>query len=156
MATTPDYYAGDGPPADCTLGDPVSVAELNARVVETFGSYVVDFHDGMRCPADVLDRLHSNASGQAKRADAAFDVLVPEPRIARCNGRPATIVGTSGPDRIVGGPDGDILLGGGGDDTLFGDGGRNVVRGAKGVDACAPGAPSSLVDRGCETVLPPE
>jgi len=134
VATTPEYYVQHGPPADCTLGNPAGVAALNALVVETFAPDVVDFHGGIVCPDDVPDWLHFTPSGHDKRARAAFDVLVPKPRVARCNGVPATIVGTAAGDRLVGTPGDDVIAAIAGSDRVFGRGGHDVICGGPGDD----------------------
>jgi len=134
VATTPEYYVQHGPPADCTLGNPAGIAALNALIVATFAPDVVDFHRGIVCPDDVPDWLHFTPSGHDKRARAAFDVLVPEPRVARCNGIPATIAGTAAGDRLVGTPGDDVIAAHAGNDRVFGRGGHDVICGGPGDD----------------------
>ncbi len=76
----------------------------------------------------------------------------PPPPAARCNGLPATIVGTDrsetingtsendvihglgGNDLIRGGGGNDVICGGNGRDTLFGNGGRDMLFGGRGQD----------------------
>ncbi len=53
------------------------------------------------------------------------------PQGPRCGGRPATIIGTSGPDQLTGTPNSDVILGGDGDDVIdSGDGDDRVCAGA--------------------------
>lgn len=51
-----------------------------------------------------------------------------------CNGRPATMVGTSGNDTITGTAGDDVILGLGGNDTIRGMGGNDTVCAGAGVD----------------------
>lgn len=51
-----------------------------------------------------------------------------------CAGRPATVVGTSGPDELTGTRGPDVIVGLGGDDTVLAKGGRDVVCGGGGSD----------------------
>ncbi|GAA0624285.1 hypothetical protein GCM10009547_29240 [Sporichthya brevicatena] len=95
--------------------------------------------------------------------------------VPRCLGRPATIVGTAGPDRIrgtkradvivglggadriegrggadliCGGRGNDILIGGGGDDVILGGPGRDRIKGGRGNDRCRGGAGRDVIT-GC-------
>ncbi|MFH1329188.1 MAG: CapA family protein [Actinomycetota bacterium] len=52
-----------------------------------------------------------------------------------CHGRPATIVGTTGPDVLVGTPGDDVIVGRGGDDTILALGGNDLACGGDGSDA---------------------
>lgn len=49
-----------------------------------------------------------------------------------CFGRPATIVGTNGPDRIVGTAGSDVIAGLGGKDIIAGGGGADFICGNAG------------------------
>ncbi|MCU0281777.1 MAG: CapA family protein, partial [Acidimicrobiia bacterium] len=57
-----------------------------------------------------------------------------------CRGRPATIVGTAGPDVLVGTPGNDVLVGRGGDDLILGLGGDDLICGGEGDDSLWGGA----------------
>jgi hypothetical protein len=54
--------------------------------------------------------------------------------VTRCEGKVATIVGTSGPDQLRGTPGPDVIAGLGGDDELHGDGGNDTICGGGGTD----------------------
>lgn len=58
---------------------------------------------------------------------------------ALCDGRPATIVGTEGPDLLVGTPGPDVIAGLGGDDRIEGLGGRDLICGGLGNDSLQGG-----------------
>jgi poly-gamma-glutamate capsule biosynthesis protein CapA/YwtB (metallophosphatase superfamily) len=51
-----------------------------------------------------------------------------------CAGRPATVVGTAGPDLLMGTSGDDVIVGRGGDDTIFGYGGDDLVCAGDGDD----------------------
>lgn len=51
-----------------------------------------------------------------------------------CRGRPATIVGTAGPDVLVGTPGDDVIAGRGGNDLILGLGGDDLICGGDGDD----------------------
>jgi Ca2+-binding RTX toxin-like protein len=53
---------------------------------------------------------------------------------ATCDGKPATIVGTEGPDTLSGTDGPDVIAGLGGDDVLFGGGGDDSICGGAGED----------------------
>jgi Ca2+-binding RTX toxin-like protein len=53
---------------------------------------------------------------------------------ATCNGDPATLVGTAGPDVIEGTADRDVIWGGGGADVIEGSGGDDIICGGRGDD----------------------
>jgi V8-like Glu-specific endopeptidase len=90
-------------------------------------------------------------AGAAQLLDAAHPV--------RCAGRPATIVGTEGPDRLVGSKAKDIILGDVGDDVIVGKGGKDKlcgeegkdkVKGGKAKDFCHGGPGKDRGGGGCE------
>jgi Ca2+-binding RTX toxin-like protein len=56
-----------------------------------------------------------------------------------CDGRRATIVGTSGNDNIEGTPHADVIAGLGGNDTIAGRGGNDVICGGYGADRLGGG-----------------
>lgn len=58
----------------------------------------------------------------------------------RCDGKVATIVGTSGPDVLVGTDDKDVIVGLGGDDRIIGGRGNDTICGGTGRDRIAGGA----------------
>ncbi len=51
-----------------------------------------------------------------------------------CNGKTATIVGTSGNDTINGTPGNDVIVAGAGNDTVYGNGGNDTICGGAGDD----------------------
>lgn len=61
---------------------------------------------------------------------------------AKCQGKPATLVGTNGPDRLVGTDKADVIVGLGGDDLIDGGGGDDLICGGAGADRLlgGPGA----------------
>jgi len=67
---------------------------------------------------------------------------------AGCNGRPANIRGTSGPDRIVGSPGNDVIAGLGGNDTILGLEGRDLLCGASGKDTLHGGPGDDVLSGG--------
>ncbi|MPZ22220.1 MAG: DNRLRE domain-containing protein [Dehalococcoidia bacterium] len=58
----------------------------------------------------------------------------PPAPVARCQGRPATIVGTPGADVIFGTPGRDVIVGLGGADIIYGMGGHDLICGNAGND----------------------
>jgi hypothetical protein len=67
---------------------------------------------------------------------------------ASCHGRPATLIGTDGPDLLVGTPGDDVIVGGGGRDVVRGGGGNDVVCGGGGDDRLIGGPGDDLLDGG--------
>ena len=63
----------------------------------------------------------------------------PGPRSTRCAGKPATIVGTGGPDRLRGTKRRDVIAALGGNDRVRGLGGNDLVCGGKGKDTLRGG-----------------
>jgi len=91
------------------------------------------------------------ADGAAELFDSAHPI--------RCGGKPATIVGTEGPDRLVGSRAKDVILGDLGDDVIIGKGGkdklcgeegRDKIKGGKGRDFCDGGPGKDRGGGGCE------
>jgi hypothetical protein len=78
----------------------------------------------------------------------------------RCEGKPATIVGTPGDDHLTGTPGRDVIVGLKGDDRVVGRGGRDLVCAGPGKDKvrardgtsetvrCGPGDDVAVTDRG--------
>jgi Ca2+-binding RTX toxin-like protein len=62
-----------------------------------------------------------------------------------CDGRTATLVGTSGPDELVGTAGADVIVGLGGDDRIDGGGGDDVLCGGAGKDRIRGGAGLDLL-----------
>ncbi len=69
----------------------------------------------------------------ATPASYTFTVTTPAP-VATCEGKPATIVGTTGSDTLVGTGGDDVIVGLGGDDDITGGGGNDLVCGGGGDD----------------------
>jgi hypothetical protein len=69
-------------------------------------------------------------------------------RVARCFGKAATRVGTSGPDRIRGTRRADVIVTLGGADRVRGRGGNDRICGGKGRDRLAGGAGNDLLNGG--------
>lgn len=55
--------------------------------------------------------------------------------IPQCAGKPATCVGTSGPDLILGSDKDDVIVAGGGNDVVHGDAGDDIICGGPGNDS---------------------
>ena len=66
----------------------------------------------------------------------------------RCNGLPATIVGTPGDDDLVGTPDRDVIVGLGGDDLIRGRGGHDTICAGGGNDTVLAGDGNDFVSGG--------
>lgn len=66
----------------------------------------------------------------------------------RCDGRVATLVGTSGDDVLEGSPGRDVVAGLGGDDLLFGRGGDDLLCGGRGSDGLVGGPGDDLLSTG--------
>lgn len=72
-----------------------------------------------------------------------------------CNGRPATIVGTSGADTLIGTAGDDVIVGLGGNDTIRGLGGNDVICGGTGNDRLFGGGGADTLhgDAGRDLIL---
>jgi Ca2+-binding RTX toxin-like protein len=73
--------------------------------------------------------------------------------VGTCDGIPATIVGTAGPDTINGTAGRDVINGLGGDDTINGLGGDDVICGQGGADTIDAGGGNDIVIGGSENDL---
>ena len=139
-----------------------------------------------------IDYQDFNPPGQAttdafKSSDhdptiVGLDLTPPVPPGPQCNGKPATIIGTSGSDWIFGTSGDDVIVakggndlvfgsagndticlgngrdwafGGHGDDTIFGEAGRDVVFGGRGGDLLDGGDSDDFLqgDGGTDTIL---
>ena len=79
--------------------------------------------------------------------------LSPAP-VPECAGRPATIVGTPGPDVLVGTPGADVIVGLGGRDRIHGGDGADVICGGSGNDLLVGGGgPDRLIGQDGRDVL---
>jgi Ca2+-binding RTX toxin-like protein len=65
-----------------------------------------------------------------------------------CDGHPATIVGTPGPDKLVGTKGDDVIVGLGGDDVIRGRAGNDILCGGGGADHVMGGIGSDVVRGG--------
>ncbi|MBM3695182.1 MAG: hypothetical protein FJW79_04530 [Actinobacteria bacterium] len=65
-----------------------------------------------------------------------------------CAGRPATIVGTPGPDYLRGTPGDDVIWGGGGDDRIYAGDGNDIVCAGPGNDVVDGGLGNDHLDGG--------
>jgi hypothetical protein len=107
-----------------------------------FGDYSwVDFFDGLAMPvwSDNSNSTGDNPNG----AGSGLDVYTSRIEVGEfCNGRRATIVGTSGDDvETIDGTSGDDVIAGlGGNDTIDGKGGNDMVCGSDGDDTFLQGA----------------
>ncbi|MEM7286813.1 MAG: calcium-binding protein [Actinomycetota bacterium] len=78
----------------------------------------------------------------------------PEPVPFLCNGLPATIVGTDGPDTLVGTDGPDVIVALGGDDTIVGGAAADVICAGSGADTVdgGPGADIIFGQRGRDEI----
>jgi Ca2+-binding RTX toxin-like protein len=67
---------------------------------------------------------------------------------ATCDGHPATLVGTPGPDKLVGTTGDDVIVGLGGADVVRGRGGDDILCGGAGDDNLQGGAGSDVIRGG--------
>lgn len=81
-----------------------------------------------------------SATGNATPNLLTSAALEPAPPAPSCGGRPATVVGTEGPDRLTGTAGADVIVGLGGDDTIYGAGGHDLICGGPGSDMLSGGA----------------
>lgn len=79
---------------------------------------------------------------------AAAPVVPAQAGEPSCNGRPATIVGTSSRDVLWGTPDADVIVALGGNDLVFARGGDDVVCGGDGNDRIYGDAGADTLDGG--------
>lgn len=70
----------------------------------------------------------------------------PPPISAACEGRTATLVGTTAADILVGTPEPDVIAGRGGDDTISGLGDGDIVCGGTGDDHIIAGRGAEILD----------
>ena len=77
-------------------------------------------------------RFNLYGSGSGLANFSYDDFFGPEPFL--CNGVPATMVGTNGPDVLMGTPGPDVIVGLGGADEIFGLGGDDTICGGPGKD----------------------
>ena len=68
--------------------------------------------------------------------------------VPKCDGRPATIVGTSGDDRLTGTNRDDVIVGLEGNDQITGGAGNDIICGSQGDDTLIGGAGAGLEPAG--------
>lgn len=78
-------------------------------------------------------------AGLGLAAVAHWSALAQE-QLPTCNGQPATIVGTPGPDRIIGTPGRDVIYADAGDDVVSGEGTGDVICGGLDNDTIGGGS----------------
>lgn len=101
---------------------PITVANLQLRLPS---------HDEPGSADGVVDPLPKYVPAGYELAD---DYKVAATSKARCDGKKATIVGTSGVDVLVGTPGRDVIAARKGNDTIRGRGGNDLICGQKGRD----------------------
>jgi Ca2+-binding RTX toxin-like protein len=79
---------------------------------------------------------------------AAVPAAEEEAEDARCHGRRAMIVGTSGDDVLQGTPERDVIWGGDGDDSITGSLGNDLLCGGPGADLVHGGRGNDIADGG--------
>jgi Ca2+-binding RTX toxin-like protein len=72
---------------------------------------------------------------------------------ARCFGKPATIIGTNGPDDLRGTTGADVIVGRGGSDEIFGRGGRDRLCGNGDRDGISGGPKADRISGGAQSDL---
>jgi hypothetical protein len=83
-----------------------------------------------------------NQDGSPATRTVTIDTTAPT---APCHGKPATIIGTNGPNSIVGTRGNDVIYAGGGNDTVTGGGGKDRICGGTGNDDLNGGQGNDLV-----------
>jgi len=68
--------------------------------------------------------------------------------VAKCKGKVATIVGTSGNDNMQGTPGNDVIHGLGGNDIIYGGGGNDIICGGNGADKLYGNTGNDTLDGG--------
>jgi Ca2+-binding RTX toxin-like protein len=127
-------------PADSGAGLPVGVSfalnPINGAVSSKAGSWTRV--GGTKVITNVLATM---AAGSLLMASLA--PVVQAGQVPRCNGKVATIVGTSDDDALIGTPEADVIVGLaghdtisslGGNDTVCGGGGNDIIKGGAGAD----------------------
>ena len=83
----------------------------------------------------------------ASRSFTVITVTVPLP-VPTCMGKPATIVGTNGPDVLTGTSGNDVIVGLGGKDQINGGGGNDLICGGDGNDVLRGAGGNDRIDGG--------
>ena len=109
---------------------------------ETAKTASTDSGDIARAWSATIYNLEPQPAAREFRVVAICTEDAPTPR---CVGKPATIVGTPGPDSLKGTAGADVIAGLGGNDTVAGLGGNDTVCGGSGNDSISGGAGSDTL-----------
>ena len=91
---------------------------------------------GMFCVVGLCSQAWAKAAKVPPGEKLEYEKPGPESRITvKCQGKTATIVGTSGNDTIEGTPGNDVIHGLSGNDTINGRGGNDIICGGNGNDS---------------------
>ncbi len=135
-------YQENGANGTHTTCVPIARGDTDANGTFTATRQVTWSYDAEGFTATCSDRCYIEATANAPFISAQVDIffttapptsttLPPPPT---CDGRTATIIGTSGNDTLYGTPGPDVIVGLGGADVIYGLGGDDVVCGGDGGD----------------------
>lgn len=120
------------------FGDPTLAWEVDGIRPEAAGDIVYS--------VDVTNILVGGRSTSRSYTFTSFDVDSAAPAVTHtCNGRPATIVGTTGNDVLRGTPGNDVIVALGGNDTIEGLAGADIICGGPGHDVIRAGWGNDIV-----------
>ena len=91
-----------------------------------------------------VDSVEKDTIALNDKAEASTTVIAP-PRVVKCRGARATVIGTRGPDRLVGTGGPDVIVGFRGDDRILGLGGRDRICAGPGNDRITAGSAADRV-----------
>jgi 6-phosphogluconolactonase (cycloisomerase 2 family) len=131
------YVGGGGDDALVTFSRDATTGALSFVELDQDG---VEGVDGLSSPGGIAaspDGSHLYVAGISDDSVATFAREGPPAGV--CKGKPATIVGTSGPDVLSGTPNRDVMVGLGGNDKLSGLAGNDLLCGGKGADTLLGG-----------------
>lgn len=146
--------------ADYTFTNGALAWAIGETAIKTFSVPIID--DGDIENSETVNLILSNPDGGATLGTpntAVLTITDNEPPVT-CNGRMATIVGTSSADNLTGTAGADVINGLGGDDVIFGLGGNDVIcgndgndimHGDPGTDQLLGGAGDDICDGGAGT-----
>ena len=140
LARRDDAFQGCDLLAGESLADPSGVAvspDGGSVYVSALGGGLTHFRRGLG------DDTPAGAPGPGTTPDVRNGS---DRAVATCHGKPATIVGTPGPDRLRGTPKRDVIAALGGNDRVSANGGADLVCGGDGNDTLAGGAGRDRLD----------
>jgi uncharacterized delta-60 repeat protein len=119
-----------------TIDFPGTVGYANAMAVQPDGKIVMAGYVGTAAASGAVVRLQGDTAGEGGGGVGGGGK---KPKVYRCGGKRATIIGTNKKNKLKGTKRADVIVGLGGNDSISGLGGNDIVCGGSGNDKVSGG-----------------